>query len=75
VIGYAPGSVGDNICRQMLSHLPTEIAFLNKGLQTIQLFNVAADPNNPFERIMGGAQDNGTLLFDKAGATAQCSGS
>jgi len=26
-----------------------------------------ADPNNPFERIMGGAQDNGTLLFDKAG--------
>ena len=67
VIGYTPGSVGDNICRQMLSHLPTEIAFLNKGLQTIQLFNVAADPNNPFERIMGGAQDNGTLLFDKAG--------
>jgi hypothetical protein len=67
VIGYTPGSVGDNICRQMLSHLPTEIAFLNKGLQTIQLFNVAADPNNPFERIMGGAQDNGTLLFDNAG--------
>jgi len=30
-------------------------------------FQRRADPNNPFERIMGGAQDNGTLLFDKAG--------
>jgi hypothetical protein len=50
----------------MMSKLPTTITFLNKGLQTIQFFNVAADPNNPFERIMGGAQDNGTLLFDKS---------
>lgn len=66
VIGYVPGSVGDNVCRRMMSNLPTAIAFLNEGLQTIQLFNVAADPTNPFDRIMGGAQDNGTLLFDKA---------
>lgn len=66
VIGYPPGSVGDNVCRRMMSHLPTAIAFLNEGLQTIQLFNIASDPNNPFDRIMGGAQDNGTLLFDKA---------
>jgi len=66
VIGYPPGSVGDNVCRRMMSHLPTTVTFLNKGLQAIQFFNVAADPNNPFERIMAGAQDNGTLLFDKA---------
>jgi len=66
VLGYTPGSVGDSICRRMMSKLPTTITFLNKGLQTIQFFNVAADPNNPFERIMGGAQDNGTLLFDKS---------
>lgn len=65
-IGYPPGSIGDNVCRSMLSRLPTAITFLNKGLQTIQFFNVAADPNNPFERIIAGAQDNGTLLFDKA---------
>jgi hypothetical protein len=66
VFGYTPGSVGDTVCRNMLSKLPTTITFLNKGLQAIQFFNVAADPNNPFERIIAGAQDNGTLLFDKA---------
>ena len=66
VFGYTPGTAGDNICRRMMSNLPTTITFLNKGLQTIQFFNVAADPNAPFDRIMAGAQDNGTLLFDKA---------
>ena len=66
VIGWSPGSAGDNVCRNMLSNLPITITFLNKGLQTIQFFNVAADPNNPFQRIIAGAQDNGTLLFDKA---------
>jgi hypothetical protein len=65
IFGYTPGSAGDNICRSMMSNLPTTITFLNKGLQTIQFFNVAADPNAPFERIMAGAQDNGTLLFDE----------
>jgi hypothetical protein len=66
VIGYPPGSIFDTVCRGMLSNLPTRISFLNEGLQAIQFFNVAADPNHPFERIMAGAQDNGTLLFDKA---------
>jgi len=65
-IGYTPGTPEDEICRGMMSNLPTRIAFLNEGLQTIQFFNVAADPNTPFDRIMGGAQDNGTLLFDKS---------
>jgi len=66
VFGYTPGSPGDIVCRNMLSELPTTITFLNNGLQTIQFFNVAADPNNPFDRIIAGAQDNGTLLFDKS---------
>jgi len=66
VIGYPPGSVGDIVCRGMMAQLPTTISFLNRGLQSIQLFNVAADPSDPLGRIMAGAQDNGTLLFDKA---------
>ena len=65
-IRFTPGTPEDQVCRGMMSNLPTRIAFLNEGLQTIQLFNVAADPNAPFDRLMGGAQDNGTLLFDKA---------
>jgi hypothetical protein len=66
VIGYPLGSPPDTICRGMMSNLPTRISFLNEGLQAIQFFNVAADPQNPFGRIMAGAQDNGTLMFDKA---------
>ncbi|HWS70143.1 MAG TPA: hypothetical protein VN325_45860 [Steroidobacteraceae bacterium] len=66
VLGYTPGSAGDIICRGMMAHLPTTIHFLNRGLQSLQLFNVSADPNDPLGGVMGGAQDNGTVLFDKA---------
>jgi hypothetical protein len=66
VLGYTPGSVGDIVCRGMMAHLPTTIHFLNRGLQSLQLFNVSADPNVPLGGVMGGAQDNGTVLFDKA---------
>jgi hypothetical protein len=66
VLGYTPGSVGDTVCRGMMAHLPTTIHFLNRGLQSLQLFNVSADPNVPLGGVMGGAQDNGTVLFDKA---------
>jgi hypothetical protein len=65
VIGYPPGSTADIVCRGMMSNLPTRITFLNEGLQAIQFFNVAADPQDPFGRIMAGAQDNSTLLFDR----------
>ena len=71
ILGYVPDTIYDALCRQMLSNIPTELTFLNKGLQAIQFFNVAADPNDPFGRIMAGAQDNSTLLYDAANGTSQ----
>jgi len=49
VLGYTPGSAGDIICRGMMAHLPTTIHFLNRGLQSLQLFNVSADQTIPWE--------------------------
>jgi hypothetical protein len=66
ILGYQPGTPEDAVCRALFSHLPTKISFLNRGLQTIQLFNVSADPSDPLGRIMAGSQDNSTLLFDSA---------
>src|SRR5439155_14842924 len=47
VLGYPPGSPGVVVCRRILGRVPTEVRFLNKGLQAIQFFNVSADPNAP----------------------------
>jgi len=55
-------------CQTMLARVPTRIYFMNKGLQTMQFYNVALDPQAPLTRLMGGLQDNSTIWKDGASA-------
>lgn len=54
-------------CATLLSSVPTRLYFLNRGLQTLQFFNIALDPRAPLQRMIGGLQDNGTIWQDGAG--------
>jgi hypothetical protein len=40
---------------------------MNRGLQTMQFYNVSIDPNDPLKRLIGGLQDNGTIWQDGLG--------
>jgi hypothetical protein len=51
-------------CQTMLARVPTRIYFMNKGLHTMQFYNVAVDPRAPLERLIGGLQDNSTIWRD-----------
>ncbi|HSC28494.1 MAG TPA: hypothetical protein VLD67_14545 [Vicinamibacterales bacterium] len=51
-------------CQTVLADVPTRLYFLNRGLQTMQFYNVAIDPRAPLRRMMGGLQDNGTIWLD-----------
>lgn len=62
LVGNAPQ------CRQALSEVPRRIYFLNRGLQTLQFYNVSIDPAAPLRRLIGGLQDNGTIWIDGTGA-------
>jgi hypothetical protein len=48
-------------CNVMLANVPQRIFFLNRGLQTLQFYNVALDPRDPLGRMLGGLQDNNTI--------------
>jgi hypothetical protein len=54
-------------CPTLLASVPTRLFFLNKGLQTLQFYNVALDPGAPLTRLMGGLQDNSTIWQDGTG--------
>ncbi len=54
-------------CGAMLSSVPNRLYFMNKGLQTLQFYNVSLDPQNPLGRLIGGLQDNGTIWQDGTG--------
>lgn len=54
-------------CAIVLGAVPDHLYFLNKGLQTLQFYNVALDPRNPLGRMMGGLQDNSTVWLDGTG--------
>lgn len=56
-------------CSVMLGNVPTRLFFLNKGLQTLQFYNVAIDPRAPLTRMMGGLQDNSTIWLDGTSTT------
>jgi hypothetical protein len=55
-------------CSTILSSVPTRLYFLNRGLQTLQFYNISVDPQAPLQRMMGGLQDNGTIWLDGTGA-------
>lgn len=51
-------------CGSFFSAVPTRLFFLNRGLQTLQFYNVSVDPRAPLQRLLGGLQDNGTVWQD-----------
>jgi hypothetical protein len=55
-------------CPTVFGSVPTRLYFLNRGLQTLQFYNVSVDPRAPLQRLMGGLQDNGTIWIDGTGA-------
>ena len=58
-------AAGSNpLCPLVLSSVPERLYFMNKGLQTLQFYNVALDPRDPLRRMLGGLQDNGTIWLD-----------
>ncbi len=54
-------------CSTVLQRVPNRLYFLNKGLQTMQFYNVAVDPRDPLLRLLGGLQDNSTIWYDGQG--------
>lgn len=54
-------------CQTVLGSVPERLFFLNRGLQTLQFYNVALDPRAPLRRLMGGLQDNSTIWQDGTG--------
>ncbi len=50
-------------CRAWLSKIPTRIFVMNEGLGTLQFQSLSVNANNPLHDVMGGTQDNGTLVY------------
>jgi hypothetical protein len=50
-------------CRAWLSRIPTRIFVMNEGLSTLQFQSLSVNANNPLRDVMGGTQDNGTLVY------------
>jgi hypothetical protein len=63
------GFRNDPQCSIVLGDVPRRLYFLNRGLQTMQFYNVAVDPRAPLRRLLGGLQDNGTIWTDGTGDT------
>ena len=61
------GQSATSPCGVHFSSTPSRLYFLNRGLQTLQFYNVALDPRAPLQRLMGGLQDNGTVWQDGTG--------
>jgi len=55
-------------CLTLVSSVPNKLYFMNKGLQTLQFYNVAVDPADPLRRQIGGLQDNSTVWQDGSGS-------
>src|SRR5207248_9410815 len=54
-------------CGTLLAAVPTRLFLINQGLQSLQFYNIALDPNAPLQRMLGGLQDNGTIWMDGTG--------
>lgn len=51
-------------CEAAFAEVPASLIFMNKGLQTLQFYNIALDPQAPLTRMLGGLQDNSTVWHD-----------
>ena len=47
-------------CKRWLSSIPEQLIPMNEGLPTLQFQNIAVDPTDPLDDLLGGTQDNGT---------------
>jgi hypothetical protein len=47
-------------CKRWLSAIPERLIPMNDGLSTLQFQNIAVDPTDPLNDLLGGTQDNGT---------------
>ena len=54
-----PTSGSYTACKRLLSRVPTQLAHIDRNLDTLQFINVAINPFDPNE-VLGGTQDNGT---------------
>jgi photosystem II stability/assembly factor-like uncharacterized protein len=67
---YTSGSVNCGtgqvaaLCQAAFTQVPSRLVFMNKGLQTLQFYNIALDPHAPLTRMLGGLQDNSTVWHD-----------
>ena len=61
-------------CQMWLSQIPTSITSLNNGLGTLQFQSLSLNPADPQHLILGGTQDNGTLLFSSGSWTVNIFG-
>jgi len=59
---------GTASCQVAFAAVPTRLYFLNKGLQTLQFYNIELDPQQPLKRMIGGLQDNSTIWQDGTGS-------
>lgn len=50
-------------CKAWLKAIPTTIYSLNAGLATLQFQSLSINPKDPWHDVMGGTQDNGTLVY------------
>lgn len=61
-------------CRSWLSAVPNRLFSLNAGLGDLQFYSVAFNPANPSGSLLGGTQDNGTLVYSGTTTWLQTSG-
>lgn len=54
---------GTTTCQRLLSSVPTRLANLNTGLNTLQFQSLSINPKNPTGELLGGTQDNGTFRY------------
>jgi hypothetical protein len=62
-VNCGTGQLAD-MCRATYAQVPESLVFMNKGLQTLQFYNIALDPHAPLARMLGGLQDNSTVWHD-----------
>jgi hypothetical protein len=59
------------MCRNVWREVPRRLHYMNRGLQTMQFYNVAVDPRDPLRRLIGGLQDNSTIWLDGTGGDSR----
>jgi hypothetical protein len=57
---FAPDSGNEWACKAGWREVPEKLVFMNRGLKTMQLYNISAAQKGPLNHIIAGTQDNST---------------